>query len=121
MYIYKVTNTSTGEFYFGISKQSKDDFDNTKNLDPMGFFKVYEPNGYGSQNMAVCAKHLIAHSDSLHIIENKAAELSKKYQDVPEFLGLKLHTKSEEHANAVKEVINVTKKRVTPDTSDDLI
>lgn len=107
MYIYKVTHTPSGQYYIGISKKNKEDFDDRVEIDPMKFFNVYESNGYGRSKMVVCSKSLIAFSDDPAVIEQRVSDFAKSRANDPNFLGLKMKTKAEEEA-AVKPRTNRT-------------
>lgn len=102
MYIYKVTHTPSRQYYIGISKQHKNSFDDTTDIDPMKFFNLYESNGNGKATMVVCSKTMLAHSEEIEEIEKLTAQIVKDNQANPRFLGLKLETKDSELQAAKK-------------------
>jgi len=102
MYIYKVTHTPTGQYYIGVSKRDKDSFNDRYEIDPMGFFNLYESNGYGRNRMVVCWKSLFAHSDDSAVLDKMVADFAKAHESNPNFLGLKLKSKADEAKESKK-------------------
>lgn len=87
MYVYQVTNLSTKEFYIGLSTETRRSFDGTKRLDPMAVFPLKVSNGH-TQILNV-EKRLLAEASGLEELSTLGAELAKKWENNPLFLGLK--------------------------------
>lgn len=91
MYIYRVRNLSTNEFYFGVSTENKRKFSPIHNLDPMNIFGESK----------YIEKRLITEIQSDEELQEYIKKYTEAYKTDTNFLGIKLDT------NNTSEVLKV--------------
>ncbi len=87
MYIYKVTNKTTGEFYIGYTTDSKKTFSPVDNSDPHSMFEPYTTNG--AVRISNTYKEFITQAFSINDLEHMANKHAAQYTGNTLFKGIK--------------------------------
>lgn len=85
MYIYKVTDTTSGKFYFSISNQHWKHFNPRTDVDPQNQFDYKKYNG--KSYTIACVKQLIYRNTDINYLYEVSKKLISKFKNNEKFIG----------------------------------
>lgn len=117
MFIYKITNTENGKFYFGYSEKTTEYFNAFGDLDPHNQFdKVFGTNGM--RQIPLISKRLVYKSGNKDSILSKLESLEVEHSNNNLFLGC-FHPKKSVKSKPKKGVTTKTiQPKITESASD---